>query len=412
MEKTIRLALVLLALCPWHFASATPATAPKADIGPVPQGRLPDLAKPVEYRVALTVLPEKQRFSGHVEIDVELVSAAQALWINGRDLRVWHAEARTSSGSVAATYEQVDPLGVARLDFSRELSAGKATLVLDYDAPFSASASALFHLKVGNDWYAWTQFESTDARGAFPGFDQPGYKTPFKVILTTHAGQIATSNALETGIQRDGALERHEFEPTRPLPTYLVQFGVGPFAVAVGEVPPTPQRAKPLPLRIVATQPNANKLDYALRETPRIVELLEQYFGQPFPFSKLDQIASPIMQGAMENAGADTYGDTLLLLDSGASIPQRQEFGMVVAHELSHQWFGDLVTPDWWSDIWLNESFANWMGYRIGNEWRPELNIGVGAIDEGLATMNLDSLAAGPAHPPEHREDRRDRECV
>jgi aminopeptidase N len=129
------------------------------------------------------------------------------------------------------------------------------------------------------------------------------------------------------------------------------------------------------------------------------VALLEKYFGRPFPFPKLDQIGSPVMPGAMENAGADTYGDNILLLEKGASTGQKQAFGMVVAHELSHQWFGDLVTPAWWDDIWLNESFANWMGYRIGNEWRPDLKISANAIDEAFTAMNTDALKAGrPIH--------------
>jgi aminopeptidase N len=129
--------------------------------------------------------------------------------------------------------------------------------------------------------------------------------------------------------------------------------------------------------------------------------LLEKYFGEAFPFPKLDQIGTPILSGAMENAGADTYGDGIIFLSPGATTGDKQTFGMVVAHELSHQWFGDLVTPAWWDDIWLNESFANWMGYRIGNEWRPDLKIGVGALDEAFSAMDTDSLIAGrPIHQP------------
>ena len=139
-----------------------------------------------------------------------------------------------------------------------------------------------------------------------------------------------------------------------------------------------------MPYGAVATQAQKDKMGYVMAETPRIVSLLENYFGEPFPFPKLDQIGTPIMPGAMENAGADTYGDGIIFLSPGATTGDKQAFGMVVAHELSHQWFGDLVTPAWWDDIWLNESFANWMGYRIGNEWRPELKIGVGALGRGL----------------------------
>ncbi|MFN5821816.1 MAG: M1 family metallopeptidase, partial [Novosphingobium sp.] len=162
-----------------------------------------------------------------------------------------------------------------------------------------------------------------------------------------------------------------------------------------GTVPPTPQRAKPLPLRIVSPRPNADKLAFALEGSKEIVRLLEAYFGDAFPYPKLDQITSPIMPGAMENAGADLYNDALLVMDEKATTGQKRSFGMVVSHELAHQWFGDLVTPAWWDDIWLNESFANWMGFRIGDEWRPALNIRAGAVQEGFDAMRTDALVAG-----------------
>ena len=367
---------------------------------PVPQGLLPDAATPVAYKLDLTVLPDQSRFSGHVEIDVELKAPTRSLYLHGRGLAVRSALARTGAGDVGAVYTQVDPLGVARLDFATPLPAGKVKLVFDYDAPFGTGPSGLYHVKEGDAWYAWTQFELIDARAAFPSFDQPGYKTPFTVSLTTKPGFTTVSNAAETGeTPVAGGLVRHQFAPTRPLPTYLVAMMVGPFATTSTAVPPTPQRAAPLPVRIVATQPNKDKLDFARENTGPIVALLERYFDRPFPFPKLDQIGSPIMPGAMENAGADTYGEDILLLDKGAFTAQKQAFGMVVAHELSHQWFGDLVTPAWWDDIWLNESFANWMGYRIGDEWRPDLKIGAGAIKEALAAMDTDALQAGrPIH--------------
>ena len=212
---------------------------------------------------------------------------------------------------------------------------------------------------------------------------------------------MAISNAPETGSERRGELVAHSFAPTRPLPTYLMAFVVGPFVSVSGEVPPNAYRATPLPVRIVGTKPYADRLDFALKNTLPIVELLEQYFGSAFPFPKLDQIGSPIMPGAMENAGADIYGDTLLLFGEDAPIRQKQAFGMVVSHELAHQWFGDLVTPAWWDDIWLNESFANWMGFRIGNEWRPDLGIGAAGLEEGFSAMDTDALKAGrPIHQP------------
>jgi hypothetical protein len=386
----------LIAACAWLFASAAGAqTDPDA-----PRGKLPDTAVPAAYRLDLKILPDQPRFSGHVEIDIAVKAAAPRLYIDGRDLAVTRAVAMVAGQAIPATWTQVDPTGVARLDFARPLPAGRATLVFDYSGAFQESAVGLYRIKVAGSWYSWTQFESIDARSAFPAFDEPGFKTPFTISITTRPGLETISNAPQAAVTpAEGGLETHRFETTRPLPTYLVALDTGPFLHPTATVPADPQRATPLPLGAVATRAQAGKLDFVLRQTPTIVELLEAYFGQPFPFPKLDQIASPEMPGAMENAGADTYGDGIILLDQGATTSQKQEFGMVVAHELSHQWFGDLVSPAWWDDIWLNESFANWMGYRIGAQWRPDLKIGEGAIAEALGAMNTDALTVGrPIH--------------
>jgi aminopeptidase N len=381
-----------LLLC---FCLAAPAGA-AASPEDVPRGRLPEAATPVAYRIDLTVVPERERFRGHVEIDVDLKTAATTLFLHGRGLAVKEAVLVQGGRRITAAYKQLEPLGTAQLTFAEPPAAGRATLIVDYDAPFGDGPAGLYRIKVGDDWYAWSQFEAIEARAAFPSFDQPGYKTPFTVTLTTKPGHLAVSNAPETGEPAPaGELVRHTFAPTQPLPTYLVAFAVGPFASVSGVAPPTAIRKTPLPLRIIATRPQAGKLAYALAETPRIVELLETYFGAPFPFPKLDQIASPVLGGAMENAGADMYDDRIILLDPNAPIPQKQNFGMIVAHELAHQWFGDDVTPAWWDDLWLNESFANWMGYRIGSEWRPDLNIGSNASLEVSQAMKLDAFEAG-----------------
>jgi aminopeptidase N len=394
---TVGLLLASTALTPAAFAAPV-APAIVADAN-APKGKLPDAATPLSYALNLTIVPSKPRFSGHVEIDVNVKAETKSLYMHGRDLKMSKVVAMVDGKPFAAKYTQVDDLGVARLDFAKAIPAGRVTLVFDYDAPFTNDAAGLYRVQVGGDWYVWSQFESIDARGAFPSFDEPGFKTPFKVQITTEDGLVAISNAPQGGTMSEGKMVTHMFIPTEKLPTYLVAFAVGPFAVAEGVAPPNQYRNYPLPIRIVATKPNAAKLQYALDETPAIVSHLESYFGQPFPFPKLDQVASPIMPGAMENAGIDIYGDDILLLDSGAPTTQKQEFGMVVAHELSHQWFGDYVTPSWWDDIWLNESFANWMGYRIGNEWRPELNIGVGAVNEAFEAMDKDALKVGrPIH--------------
>ncbi|RVU05131.1 M1 family peptidase [Novosphingobium umbonatum] len=386
-------------------AKAPPPPAPAPAVvetpPPAPLGKLADAVRPAAYRLDLTLDPAQERFSGHVEIDATVKESSRFIYLHGRDLKVAKASATIGGKTYPATWSQVDETGVALLTFAEALPAGVATFAFDYDAAFSDGPAGLFRVKVGDAWYSWSQFESIDARAAFPSFDQPGYKQPFTVTLRTPKGLTAVSNAPEIETREEGGMSIHRFAPTAPLPTYLLAMMVGNFAVVESVVPPTPQRATPLPLRIISTRQNKDKLAFALENSKAIVAHLEDYFGQAFPYPKLDQITAPIMPGAMENAGADLYQDNLLVLDDKASTGQKRAFGMVVGHELAHQWFGDLVTPAWWDDIWLNESFANWMGYRIGNAWRPDLNIGKGALEEGFGAMNTDSLLAGrPIHQP------------
>ena len=402
---------MLLAASALSFAVAGPvisqapdlaaATSAARALAPVPPGKLTGAVRPSAYRLDLTVDPSQERFSGHVEIDAALNAPSRFVDLHGRDLKISMVMATVGGKTFHGQWFQLDPSGVGRLVFAQPLPAGPVTFAFDYDAAFENGPLGMFHVKVDADWYSWTQFESIDARAAFPGFDEPGFKVPFTVTLRTKPGQMAVSNAPQVSSTLENGLEVHRFAPTLPLPTYLVAMMVGPFAHVEGTVPATPQRAKPLPVRIITTKQNAGKISYALEGTKGIVTHLESYFGQAFPYPKLDQITAPIMPGAMENAGADLYNDPILVLDDRATTRQKRTFGMVVSHELAHQWFGDLVTPAWWDDIWLNESFANWMGFRIGHEWKPELNIRAGALAEGFGAMNTDALIAGRAiHQP------------
>jgi aminopeptidase N len=397
--SALSLALAVPALA--EAPAADSATSAAAALAPVPPGKLTDAVRPLTYRLDLTVDPGQERFSGHVEIDATLKSASAFVDLHGRNLKMARASATAAGKTYVGRWFELDPTGVARLVFDEPLPAGAVTFAFDYDAEFNQGPSGMFRVKVGEDWYSWTQFQSIDARAAFPGFDEPGFKVPFTVTLRTRKGHVAVSNAPEISTTTDGDWTVRRFAPTLPLPTYLVAMMVGPFAVLEGQVAPTPQRKIPLPVRIVTTQQNAGQMTFAMNGTKGIVRHLERYFGTGFPYPKLDQITTPILPGAMENAGADLYADPILIMDDAASTGQKRTFGMVVSHELAHQWFGDLVTPAWWDDIWLNESFANWMGYRIGDEWRPDLNIRAGALAEGFSAMNTDALLAGrPIHQP------------
>jgi aminopeptidase N len=382
MKRFIPLCLALL---------AAPALAE------IPVGELPDAATPTAYRLTLDIDPAKADFSGTTEIDITNQAPITRLYLHGNGLKVSRAEAIT--GRMApnpATYSQVHPTGVALLSFERPLAPGRHTLRFTHTAPFMTATSGLYKVDVGGKPYAWTQFQAIDARRVFPGFDEPRHKTPFTVSITAPAAMKAFANAPEIrATPVAGGKVRHDFAEIGPMPTYLVAFAVGTFDVVEATIPPNAVRARPLPFRAITTEGQAGRLGVAVAETPKLLALLEDWFGTPYPWAKLDMITSPIMGGAMENNGLITYDDTLLLLADDAPPSQLKNFGTVVAHELAHQWFGNGVTPRWWDDIWLNESFAEWMGNETGARWRPDLGIGLDQLAGALGAMDEDSLAEG-----------------
>ncbi|HLK45193.1 MAG TPA: M1 family metallopeptidase, partial [Acidimicrobiales bacterium] len=229
-------------------------------------------------------------------------------------------------------------------------------------------------------------------------FDEPGFKIPFAVTLVVPSGDQAIANTPE--VERSPAAAagatRVRFAPTPPLPSYLVAFAVGPLdVVRAADVPPNPVRPKPLPLRGVAVKGRGGELAYALGHAGELLSMLETYFGVPYPFEKLDLLAVPQLSGAMENPGAVTFDEPLLLFDpKTAPLRQRLDYAMVVAHELSHQWFGDLVTMAWWDDTWLNESFAEWMGYKVAQQWEPALRADLDFAEGTQSAIGTDSLVS------------------
>jgi len=369
----------------------------------IPRGQLPDDVRPERYRLQLTVDPRQEQFFGVAEIDVTVARPVRIIWLHGHGLKVSKVTVETPHTALTAKYEEVEPVnGVARLALSGELPAGRATLRFDYTGGFREGAEGLFREKVGDDWYVFSQMEAIDARRVFPGFDEPRFKTPFEISVVARETDKVVSNApLQKTTQVPAGRLLHTFQPTLPLPTYLLALAVGPLDIVNATLPPNAVRHTPLPMRGVATRGKGTQLAYALKHTPAIVERLETYFGIPYPYPKLDLLASAQMTSAMENAGAILFNETMLLLDDAARPTQQRSFYETTAHELAHHWFGDLVTPAWWDDIWLNESFAEWMGVKIADELRPDLGSHAGLVDSATYAMDVDSKRSGrPIHQP------------
>jgi aminopeptidase N len=364
----------------------------------VPRGRLPDDVVPQRYALTLTVDPRETGFVGEVEIDVQLKKPTQVIWLHGQGLKVKDATLQAGGQTLPLKYTEVDTVrGVARLDLPRTAPAGSGALRLSYSADFRTEPEGLYRTVVGGDSYLFTQMEPIDARRVFPGFDDPQFKTPFDVtVIAPSADKVIANAPLATSAPSGNGKVRHRFQPTLPLPTYLIALAIGPLDIVAGRpiAARTVSRA-PIPLRIVATRGQGPKLAYALEHTPEIVLALEDYFRIPFPYPKLDMIASPTHLGAMENAGAIIFNDTMLVMDSSAPPSQLRAFYETGAHEIAHQWFGDLVTPRWWEDIWLNESFAQWMGIKIAHQLRPDLLPDTSLTQDVLYAMANDSQSIG-----------------
>ncbi len=368
----------------------SPPPAPRDD------GRLPPLAEPLRYALSLDIDPNKPRFAGSVRILVRVPASTSYIVLSGRGLAVHDADAQVALERVHASVTARNAAGghdpeELVLTFDRPLPVGEAVLELAYDAPFEPSLAGLYRVEDGGRWYAFSQFEATDARRAFPCFDEPGFKVPFDVSITTPTGLLAVSNMPETGRAASGDRTRFDFQTSPPLPSYLVAFAVGDFDVREGQ-------ATPFPIRLVTTKGKAGGGATALDDTAKLSAELAGYFHIAYPYPKLDIVAVPnFAAGAMENAGLITFREEALLLDAHPPRDARIGVATTIAHELAHQWFGDLVTMRWWDDLWLNEGFATWAEVKIVQRWKPEFQEAESANAALGSLMAVDSLHSARA---------------
>jgi len=379
------------------LATTVPAAAGTAAADEVPAGKLPADATPRHYSLHFTVDPHADRFSGETRIRVQLAAPANHVWLHSEHLDIAKATVTAANGEtrLATAIPHADS-GVLEVRFERTLPAGDIDVAFEYTAPFNATLEGAYKVKVGDDAYIITQMEPISARYAFPGFDEPRFKTPFDITLTVPTDDVAVANTrqLDAKPSADGKWKTLTFATTKPLPTYLVAFAVGPWDVV--DAPPIPANAvrkNAIPLRGLAPRGKGKKLAWILGETPAVIKFYEDYTAQPYPFDKLDLLGAPdFSAGAMENAGLIVYRDALLLLDEHSPAERYRSVFNVNAHEIAHQWYGDLVTVPWWDDIWLNEAFATWAQRKATVALKPEYFGDLESLEYRLATMKNDSL--------------------
>ncbi len=362
--------------------------------------RLPTAALPTQYRLRLEPDLDTLRFQGEVEIDLDVRQATPEVVLHAADLEISGAWADGEALNVQPDAAR-ERLALLK---SGGFRPGPATLKLAFSAPLREDMKGFYKSQYtradgSKAMLATTQFEATSARRCFPCFDEPALKARFDVTLTAPKGRTALSNMPEAAAETlpDGR-RRVRFETSPVMSTYLLAFIVGEFESIEGKT------KDGVPVRVYSTPGRLELCRFALDTAVRGLEYFDAYYGIPYKKSlpKCDLIAIPDFEfGAMENWGAITFRETAIFVDPKiSSIPQRRRVAEVVLHELAHQWFGNLVTPEWWSYLWLNESFATFMAYRAVHALFPDWKIWeeyLSAITS--AGRSLDSLRT--SHPVE-----------
>jgi alanyl aminopeptidase len=375
-------------------APPAPAPAPRPPLTP-PELRLPTTVRPTGNTVELTIDPTIEDFSGSITTTITVDEPTSVIWLNGDELQL--SAATATVGGVAQKATVTAPKkGYLALSFAAPLARGTGTLAITYRGKMhNSDGDGIYTAKEAGDWYAFTQFESTDARQAFPTFDEPLFKVPWKLTIHTKQPLVALSNTpIVSERPEANGMKAVEFAETKPLPSYLVAFAVGPFdMVDAGKT------KAGVPVRIIVPRGRGSDAAYPAKVSVELLEWLETYFGTPYPYPKLDLVAVSVFNaGAMENPGLITYRQSLILTKpEERTLGREQAYATTAAHEMAHQWFGDYVTLAWWDDTWLNESFASWMETKIVKEWQPSWDLDIEAVGSKSGVMGQDSLDSARA---------------
>lgn len=359
-----------------------------------PSVRLPKHVAPVRYAILLHPDLEAHTFTGEETITLALGKAVREITLHSLELEITSARisfGRETLDADAVSYDE--KAETATFHFEKPIPKGAAKLMLAWTGVLNENMRGFYKSRYAVDgqerFMATTQFESTDARRCIPSFDEPAQKAVFDVSLVVSDGKTAISNTMPTAIREHAAgLKVVSFAPTPKMSTYLLAFIVGDFEYLEAAT------KRGVKVRVYTVPGKKEQGRFALECGVKTLDLYEEYFAIKYPLPVLDMIAIPdFAAGAMENWGAVTYRETILVDDVSTSLANRQWVAIVVAHELAHQWFGNLVTMEWWTDLWLNEGFASYIEYLAVDKLFPEWHMWSQFLlaDHGPA-LRLDAL--------------------
>jgi cytosol alanyl aminopeptidase len=395
MKPTLGSALLVMSLAACGSREPRPAVQPAAPPAPAPSGPTPPALRldrsvvPVEVALELTIDPARPDFTGVATIQADIERPTRLIWLHGKRLDIARATVNAGKEVVASATAHGEFLA---LTLPETVGPGRAGLRIEYRGQMpTTEQEGVFRQSEADKNYVYTQFESTGARLAFPGFDEPSFKIPWQVTLHVPKGMVALSNTDPEHEAHAGEVHTLRFRKTRPLPSYLVAFAVGPFdLVELGRAGRNNTR-----LRIAVPKGRGADARYARKVTGEILVALEEYFDMPYPYEKLDSVVLPTFLGAMENPGLITYASRLILAKPNEETPQfQQTYAAFAGHEIAHQWFGDLVTMAWWDDIWLNESFASFMAARVIDDWQKSWGMPMLRVKQAQLAFEKDSLVS------------------
>ena len=351
--------------------------------------RLPVDVTPQQYSLTLEPDLKSATFTGKEEIEVTLAQPSTSITLNAAQITFQQVTITADGKTQTANVTENKPEEQVTFHVAEEMPTGNATIQIAYTGILNDQLRGFYLSRTARRNYAVTQFEPTDARRAFPSFDEPAMKATFSITLVVDKGDTVISNTNMLSDTPGPAADKHtiRFATTPKMSTYLVAFLVGDFQCVTGE-------SDGVPIRACATPDKVQMSAYALHAAEFFLHYYNTYFGIRYPMPKLDMIAIPDFEaGAMENFGAITYRETDFLVDEKtASEVAKKRVAIDVAHEMSHQWFGDMVTMQWWDNLWLNEGFATWMESKAVGAWKPDWNI---SQDEALALDDVLNYDAG-----------------